>query len=124
MRKVANNVLLDVFTTAIEGGLDYWSVTEKYYWVLPGTEATPDLDGFYAEISSDTCDWPGKLRIDADVIYRGIVALASNATSANPQTCLICKRVLDNIEDAVCDVDADVADAIVQVGLFGAIVFG
>lgn len=124
MRKVANNVLLDVFTTAIEGGLDCWSVTEKYHWTLPGTEDTPDLDGFYAEISSNDGDWPGKLRIDADVVYRGIVALASNATSANPQTCLICKRVFDGVEDAVCDVDIDVADAIVQVGLFGEIVFG
>ena len=35
--------LFDVFVTALEGGIGYWSVAEEYHWKKDGE----DLDGFF-----------------------------------------------------------------------------
>jgi hypothetical protein len=49
--------LLDLFTTALEGGIGYWSECSKYHWHLDpiidkhGNQQIPDdIDGFYATI--------------------------------------------------------------------------
>jgi len=79
-----------VFTTAIEGGIQYWAEVGEYHWQARRSEGHPnqqpveDVDGFYATIRSNERDledpndngWgfddlPSTLRIDLDVVERG-----------------------------------------------------
>lgn len=78
-----------VFTTALEGGIGYWSVADQYVWCKPDSEdrAQEDLDGFYATVHELDEDGEGVsrdrlgyefryningLRIDIDTIARGV----------------------------------------------------
>ena len=47
--------LLDIFTTAMEGGIGYWSICLQYRWQLPD-DGGEDLDGFHAIVVADE-DW-------------------------------------------------------------------
>lgn len=82
--------LLNVFITALEGGIGYWSCASEYHW--SDDDGNEDLDGFHAivhEITEDEDEdhfvkpdrWgilPGEMystapiRIDAEVIEKGI----------------------------------------------------
>jgi hypothetical protein len=59
-----------VFTTALEGGIGYWSVIDEYHWrklenytkmidgqEFKGAHDVDDFDGFYAIIESSEEDW-------------------------------------------------------------------
>jgi hypothetical protein len=159
-----------MFTTALEGGIGYWSQCEEYHWCK---EADPnkiaiaavnphvtevDLDGFYAVLLSAEGDWgvdnayqphradepiyhgqPGwvecegrSLRVDIDVMERGVNLLVDNVIAAtkseDPGAPFSRKYLrqfvvqwLTDTEDG--DSDADVADMIVQLGLFGELVY-
>lgn len=72
-----------VFTTAMEGGIGYWSAATAYHWGTDGgVKVVSDLDGFYADIvpSADEGEWgvfdgdedKKALHIDIDVIARGV----------------------------------------------------
>lgn len=123
-KAISNPILLHVFCTSIEGAINYWAYVCKYHWLLAGTESEPDLTGFYATVTSDERDWKDELKIDANTIRNGIELIASGEVTTNCVVKEICRKLLSNHEDAVGDVDADVADAIVQVGLFKQIVYG
>jgi len=119
-------LLCDIFTTALEGGIGYWSAAEEYHWRLDVPDETPfdesqDLDGFYAVIE-DLED--GKVyRIDADVIRMGIGYIADGIAQVRSDiraTVLL----LDRTNGEEGDYDAETADCIVQAGLFGEVVYG
>ncbi len=124
-----------IFVTAMEGGIGYWSSCSKYHWALKGAdeELTDDLDGFYAVIREEDNEEDGKVpehRIDAEVIDRGINRIA-NGTATFGGKRLTGNSVLYKLACALngalaeeVDFDADDADNIVQIGLFGDIVFG
>lgn len=80
-----------VFTTALEGGIGYWSVCDTYNWAkgtdTKGDPCVVDLDGFYAIVYELDEDGEGvshdrlgyefhydtkELRIDISVIARGV----------------------------------------------------
>ena len=142
--------LLDIFNTALEGGIGYWSAASVYHW--SNDDDSEDIHGFYAVIHppGEEGGWgmfPDKedtkaLRIDLEVIARGVKLFR-----------LYCLGVIDGKgqlvphmdqiepplrEDSYWwqfleadmsdgksgDYDADVADAIVQWGLFGEVVYG
>lgn len=149
-----------IFTTALEGGIGYWSRCSEYHWRRdvddPGTADFSDLcdiDGFYATIVSasvDSDDRPfwgvfdderenAPLRIDLEVIDRGVRLflqychgyLDSNGNPAAAEThglpeghywrqFVVAEATLGDGGDY----DADVADEIVQWGLFGKPVYG
>jgi hypothetical protein len=114
--------LLDVFVTALEGGIGYWSVCRRYRWALPDGEE--DLDGFHAVIEETESgdDVPPVHRIDAAVILRGLLLLAAPGEGYSHFRAVA--RALLAGDDEV-DYDAEVADAVVQAGLFdGQIVYG
>lgn len=121
--------LADVFTTAIEGGINYWSQVEEYHW--QGTEGRmqdADLDGFYAEII-EIGDGYERIphRIDQAVIVRGLNLLCNNADPIKfaPTGRLLADLLLANrTNGSDGDFDADSADCVVQAGLFGEIVYG
>jgi hypothetical protein len=148
-----------VFTTALEGGIGYWSVTDEYHW--SSKEPTPsggyivndDIDGFYAVIESNEDDWgvshawisevssasmmditaTQSLRVDRSVIERGVNMLVDNviaATKSEDASAPFSREYLRQFvvawltdsEDG--DYDSEVADMVVQLGLFGEVVYG
>lgn len=151
-----------IFTTALEGGIGYWSAAEEYHWSKAGANAVTgpkmpedDLDGFYAVIVPNEDEWgiwdgdedTKSLRIDIDVIARGITRFkewmagekrnelggiidpASDKrwrNTAYAPTNSYWKQFLlaDRTNGDDGDYDADVADAIVQLGLFDEVVYG
>lgn len=138
-----------MFTTAMEGGIGYWSVADVYHWrrtpdpnkvaiaaVSPAV-VEDDLDGFYAVIESNEGDWGvdfalPQLRIDIDVMEHGVNLLVDKVIEAtkseDPDAGFSRKYlrqfVIQWLTDAEeGDSDADVADMVVQLGLFGEVVY-
>lgn len=119
--EVNKAALHGVFVTALEGGIGYWSVCTKYHWSLPDGE--DDVEGFYADVEeteTDEDDAPTH-RIDAACILRGLLYFAQPGQGYR-HVHSVARAVLFGDEDV--DYDADDADAIVQAGLFGEVVYG
>lgn len=114
--------LADIFTTAIEGGIDYWAAVSKYYWQKDGKA---DLDGFYAVVSDaeDEDAIPEDSRIDIEVIARGLNKIC-NDPSVKMAGCVRSIIQEADRENDASNIDAEGADCIVQVGLLGELVFG
>ena len=136
-----DQLMLDIFTTALEGGIGYWSVCEEYHWLqrdefgvsLPGEPE--DVNGFYAivvdsEEHADKWDFraqcwkekPEHLRIDKQVVTRGY----NLATTTEWQSKIrwSSERPPLVVTEDGWDYDAGDADCIVQLGLFGEVVYG
>lgn len=114
--------IFDVFVTAIEGGIGYWSVTEEYRWKKDGED---DLDGFFAKVSDCEGDetFPDNSRIDQNVIVKGLNKIVNDKDLKISETIRARIKAACSLNDAGM-IDADDADCIVQVGLMGEIVFG
>jgi len=153
------------FTTALEGGIGYWSVAKEYSWSTHGSFAfglqqtnQDDIDEFYAILESSEDDWgvsyayiaenpdppyqgqagmhhitkTQSLRVDLSVIERGVNMLIDNviaATKSEDEDAAFSRKYLrqfvvqwmTNGDEG--DSDADVADMVVQLGLFGELVY-
>lgn len=114
----------DIFVTAIEGGIGYWSTCSEYRWRKPGTEEQ-DLAGFRAVVLEMDDDDAQDMTIDLRVIKKGVRRFVQEYEGAvnmpyfhRAATCLRLGKWDD------LDVDADIADAIVQFGLFSKVVYG
>lgn len=118
--EVDKQTLLYLFTTALEGGIGYWSVCTKYHWSLPDGE--DDLDGFFATIEeTETDEEPVERRIDAACILRGLAYFAQPGQGYK-HVRQVARAILLGDEDV--DYDAEDADCIVQAGLFNEVVYG
>lgn len=149
--------LHNIFTTAIEGGINYWADVEAYHWLMKGHNADTgevfsqdDLDSFYAVITPGDEDWGVShlatghglgerepVRIDIDVVIRGVdlfrrycLGEINSHGEETPSPPLrpdhywnqfLAAEATDG-EDG--DYDAEVADNIVQFGLFSQVVYG
>lgn len=110
----------DIFVTALEGGIGYWSKALSYHhWNVVAN--TDDVFGFYSDIVEFGDDDPGedglpRHRIDRSVIARGYALAAGewrhkiNWSSGERPPLII-------FDDVDWDFDAGDADAIVQLGL-------
>lgn len=146
--------LHSMFTTALEGGLNCWAQVGDYRWMNPNRKPESritdndylDLDGFYALITSAEGDWGvdrlssgyalaenEPILIDIDVIERGVNLMVEKViaatTSEDPDAPFSRKYlrqfVIQWLTDAdEGDSDAEVADMVVQLGLFGTLVYG
>lgn len=117
--RTRTDVLFTTFITALEGGIGYWSDCETYRWRKPGTD-DEDREGFEATVLVDGRGDP--VAINADVIRRGFLKLQDEGVQVSPtiqQAGLLAWFCPD--QD---DLDATDADVIVQLGLFGEIVYG
>lgn len=118
-----NEFLQDILTTAVEGGIGYWSECEGYHWdhekpwearvVLYCTE-DPTLTG------------KDGVEVDVDSIAR---ALAVFRDPERAKRTKVSQPTIDAINRAYreCDagdIDADLADIIVQVAIFDEVIFG
>lgn len=143
--------LHNMFVTALEGGIGYWSCAEEYHWGTDGgVKCVDDLDGFYAILSPEEGEWgveeafvaetgesqaitdTQSLRVDRTVIERGVNLLVdkvieaaksedANADFSRKYLRQFVVQWLTDGEDG--DSDADVGDLIVQLGLFGEVVY-
>ncbi len=116
-----NQFLADVFITAIEGGVNYWARVSDYKW--KGCES----DGRFSAVLNDSegADFVDRV-VDITVIDKGIDAFLAWIDTRNlgPDH-YYRKFVIANLTDGVDgDFDAQVADMIVQFGLFGEVVYG
>ena len=127
--------LFDLFVTALEGGIGYWSVCKTYHWTKqPGAEKLPvdkaqDLYGFYAvvvETDPSEGDTPKTHRIDAAVLSLGLRRLREGkVTFGNaPWDAVVQRNLWHQCHDEDGNYDAGDADIVVQAGLFGDIIFG
>lgn len=114
--------LFDVFVTALEGGINYWSETNDYHIWSDEAATVEDLDGFYANVTN-VVDYTGEpVRIDASVVRRGLRAIGNgNVRIADSYRTRIGRA---NRANDAGEIDALDADAIVQAGLFGEVRYG
>jgi hypothetical protein len=111
--------LRDIAITAVEGGIGYWARIRRYRWgTLDNMLPFPEVRIVPAEapVYFTECD------ITRETIEKGLAKLNDPAVliGANLRgTLLAAAAELD-----AGNIDADGADAIVQLGLFGELVFG
>ncbi|MGZ4518826.1 MAG: hypothetical protein ACXVGB_00210 [Mycobacteriaceae bacterium] len=132
-----DQLYFDIFVTALEGGIGYWSECSAYHW-MGDSDSGDDLLGFYAVVN-DVEDEDKEYIIDRSTIVKGFNAILSarapfyehigithtqcaDVKYLGPGLARAVRMAHRNIEEA--DFDAADADAIVQVGLFGELVYG
>lgn len=113
-----------IFVTALEGGIGYWSTCSKYHWRVKGTEAEEDLKGFFAVIRDTEDEDATDQRVDRAVIAKGVGPFQEWARNHPNDYYMAASRDLRNGKWDELDVDAEIADMIVQFGLFGKVVYG
>lgn len=133
----------DIFVTALEGGIGYWSNCKRYHWTND-QGATEDLAGYHADIydvESPIEEGPlpegatgaGRIgeyrvalyRIDRAVIAKGVGAFGRYfRDAASTSYTGRARRDLAQGHWDHLDIDAGIADSIVQLGLFGDVIYG
>lgn len=115
-----DQLFIDIFTTALEGGINYWAECSEYHWC--DEHYNEDYRGFFAVIHDVEADAEKEYRIDRAVIVKGYtLAVGDEGKNVRWST----KRPpLVITEDTDWDFDANDADVIVQFGLFGKVVYG
>ena len=114
-----DQLLLDIFNTALEGGIGYWSICDEYHWLNRVPTEAPDIKGFYAVIRDED---DTTFRINRKVIDKGLKLAAT--TWRDRLHWSTDKPPLVVTEDTDWDFDAGDADMIVQLGLFDDVVYG
>ena len=135
--------LTDVLITAIEGGIGYWSGAADYdsdgdpvgrgvTLHATGVELSDLSPGYlsvrdrhYLPPNAGGDDWI-LVRVALQDIARGLHRIAERQCGTSEETGRIVRRA--NHSNDCCtsagDVDADVADCVVQAALFGRLIFG
>jgi len=106
--------LLDIASTAIEGGIGYWSFIENYDFNNPnnlGTlSPTEDEDEFVPTI------------LTTNIVLRGIKKILKGDVKISKD--IRQRLLLGIVQNDMGEIDAEVADCIVQVGMFNQITYG
>ena len=124
---VSRQLLFDTFVTAMKGGIGYFAVASEYKWQKPGTDGEEDLENFRAVVSDaeaeedEDGDFKDKV-IDKAVIEKGFEKII-NDDNLKISSDIRRKVALAMIEPENADLDANDVDCIVQVGLFGELVY-
>ena len=107
-----DRALNGVFTTALEGGIGYWSQCSHYKWAVRGT--VTEARDFIAVIEDED---ETEYVIDRGVIAKGIRLAVEHGGWAAYHKAALSDLTFGNYDDL--DYDSDTADLIVQFGLFG-----
>lgn len=128
MSAARDQLLADIFTTAIEGGINYWSECSSYHWRNP--DGTDDLRGFKADINDlynlldpDDDDSGQPHHVDRSTLVKGYTLATTTHRDRIRWSCGE-QPPLVITDDTDWDYDAGDADVIVQLGLFGEVVYG
>ena len=132
-------LLKDLFVTAIEGGIDYWANVTAYKHSVGEWFATIETDDITENADGDIIIGDlVTLRIDENTIMKGIKLFAKelerddvqdwneeseHAQMARYSAALISSNGAVNLFDAY-GYDVIGADCIVQMGLFGEVIYG
>ncbi len=129
------DLLATVIVTAVEGGIGYWSQAENYRWYFPTIQAQAGDKGGTARPGPDgtanayvtlhpTDEGEGDFeprKITTDDIARALDMIRKDEVELN----LPLKRSIwrgDATNDGG-EIDADGADAIVQIAMFGTVIY-
>ena len=131
-----DQLLFDVFVTAVEGGINDWAACERYR-NCKDDRFTDDLEGFYVDIIDTDYE-----RNDPDAefpptrIDRAVMAKAFERVTAGPiegwhesyrnKFLTMLNARLAGFDDSPADSNYDAYDSqgLVQVGMFGKVIFG
>lgn len=128
--------LSDVLTTAIEGGINYWSQVSDYHWYSPtldggSAEHPQDRANAYVtihETGDDPDDKSNIVRtIGIDDIASALRVIRENRDRPGPEwmnSDLIADIMTADRTNDASEIDAEGCDCIVQVALFGKVVYG
>lgn len=108
--QISEQRVLDILTTAREGGIDYWADTRH----TKRNEQHDVISFECVDNEDDAAEW---VEVNSDTIVKGITLLLNG--NKEHHTSLRCELLKG--EDG--DYDAGGADVIVQYGLFGELVF-
>ena len=121
-----DQMYFDIFTTACEGGIDFWADVLKYHHVKydkhDNTVLVEDTLGFFATVRDNEDEESDILTINRATIISGLQMIADGETEIQGKFMDEVKRWLAEPDDA--DIDATAADIIVQIGLFNELVYG
>ena len=117
-------LMKDTLTTAIEGGINYWAMGRNFEREEDSAYATCELrphrdEGLPFEKGDPRNDWK---RVGPEEIEAAMLRIINE-----PGLCAAYIReavLLDYIDPDSCRGDADTADVVIQIALFGEIVFG
>lgn len=119
--EVTDKHCADILCTALEGGIGYWAQARK---IVRTPDPEFEREGFMdyvsceiAELNDDESgyDWKHPKRLNYETIRRGIERICNN----NKLSHMAGGIISDIREDRMgCYIDANVADVIVQFGLF------
>lgn len=125
--------LADLLTTAVEGGINYWAYVSNYRWDTD----RPNDDGstftvhdtsvmvHETEEGDDEEGYPPAHVVTLDTIAHGI-ALARQSGLGSMSGPEYVKQfwLSDRTNGRDGDYDADIADSILQLGIFGKVIYG
>ena len=108
----------DIVCTALEGGINYWCDNVEVNGDYLGQYASDQISrgGQLKFYVSDPVNDTDMFVMDKDMLLKGIRMYLENPNAPYD--------IIDNTSIDTCNVDADVADMIIQYALFDEIVFG
>lgn len=120
-----DQLLYDIFTTALEGGINYWAQVDAYH-IWKSKALDEDVHGFYAIIRDQDDEDAEWVTVNIEVMRRGYTLATSPAHEWRNRLAWSSdeKPPLVVTVDTEWDYDAGDADCILQLGLFGDVVYG
>lgn len=120
-----DQLMWDIFVTALEGGIDYWAEANQYRIWKRAADGTLSCDedhkGFYADISD--IEQGGDYHVNRRIVARGY-RFATTTHRHDIHWSSGQKPPMVITDDTDWDFDASDADAIIQLGLWGEVVYG
>ena len=114
--KVTTEDIDDIMCSALEGGITYWCYKADVVGEYLGEYASEQISRGGSLILYD-CECGDKYELTRDMLLKGIKLAVDEGYYEDYGW--VCGDEIDT-----CCVDADVADAIVQLALFGEVVYG
>jgi hypothetical protein len=117
--ELSDKEVVNIYTTALEGGIGYWAIADEYKWQYLYEDWENDIvhplepDQVLVVLSDTEDDDFKDEQLTPAKIRAGVKLLIEKYP-----------HMYQIINDNEFHVDADGADAVVQLGLFGEIVYG
>ena len=117
--ELSDKEVVSIYTTALEGGIGYWAIADEYKWQYLYEDWENDIvhplepDQVLVVLSDTEDDHFKDEQLTPAKIRAGVKLLIEKYP-----------HMYQILDDNEFHVDADGADAVVQLGLFGEIVYG
>lgn len=130
------NFLANVLTTAIEGGSNYWAAVSEYRWGYHdigqsnGQPLPADQQAYAEAVIEDSGDFADEdpdfepTKVDLETIAKGLGLLRAGELQYIAPSLRANILLADRTNGDEGDIDAVDADAILQLGVFGEVIYG